>query len=312
MRQEMEKNDKIIIMGEDVSEPWCDGFGGTHGLEKQFGSHRVRNTPISECGFIGAAVGAAVAGLRPIPILMFNDFMGVAFDQIFNQMAKLRYMTGGKVKVPVVLRTTIGGGLSAAAQHSQCLYAILVHIPGLKCVTPSTPYDAKGLFITALRQEDPTVFFEHKYLYSRIKGHVPEEQYTIPLGLADIKREGSDVTIVGIARTVHMALEAASSLEKENISAEVVDPRTLKPLDKETILKSVKKTGRLVVVDEANPRCGIATDIAAIVADEGFDSLDTPIKRVTALDTPVPFSPPLEQSYLPDPQKIIETVKEIF
>lgn len=309
LRQEMERDPTVIVMGEDVGV-YGGIFGVTKDLIKRFGPERVIDTPISEAGFIGAGVGAAATGLRPVVELMFVDFFGVAMDQIYNQAAKMRYMFGGKIKVPITIRTTIGAGLSAAAQHSQVLYSIFAHVPGLKVVVPSTPYDAKGLLITAIRDDDPVMFFEHKMLYG-MKGPVPEEPYTIPFGQADVKREGSDVTIVATALMVHKALEAADLLAKEGVSAEVVDPRTIVPLDKEAIFKSVRKTGRLVVVDEDYDRCGFAAWIAAIVADEAFEYLDAPIKRVTTPTVPIPFSPVLERHILPDAEKIVKAVKAV-
>jgi pyruvate dehydrogenase E1 component beta subunit len=309
LRQEMERDSSIFVIGEDVGV--YEGiFGVTKGLFKKFGPDRVIDTPISEAGFIGLCVGAAIAGLRPVVELMFVDFFGVAMDQIYNQAAKLRYMTGGKAKIPLTIRTTIGGGLRAAAQHSQVLYSIFAHVPGLKVIVPSTPYDAKGLLISAIRDDNPKIFFEHKQLYG-IKGPVPEEPYTIPLGKADVKREGKDVTVVAAAYMVHEALKAAEKLEKEGISVEVIDPRTLVPLDKETILTSVKKTGRLVIADEDYDRCGFASWVASIVADEAFGSLKAPIKRVTTPNVPIPFSPPLEDEILPNATKIENAVKSI-
>jgi len=309
LRQEMERDSSIFVIGEDVGV--YEGiFGVTKGLFKKFGPDRVIDTPISEAGFIGLCVGAAIAGLRPVVELMFVDFFGVAMDQIYNQAAKLRYMTGGKAKIPLTIRTTIGGGLRAAAQHSQVLYSIFAHVPGLKVIVPSTPYDAKGLLISAIRDDNPKIFFEHKKLYG-IKGPVPEEPYTIPLGKADVKREGKDVTVVAAAYMVHEALKAAEKLEKEGISVEVIDPRTLVPLDKETILASVKKTGRLVIADEDYDRCGFASWVASIVADEAFSNLKAPIKRVTTPNVPIPFSPPLEDEILPNATKIENAVKSI-
>jgi pyruvate/2-oxoglutarate/acetoin dehydrogenase E1 component len=309
LRQEMERDSSIFVIGEDVGV--YEGiFGVTKGLFKKFGPDRVIDTPISEAGFIGLCVGAAIAGLRPVVELMFVDFFGVAMDQIYNQAAKLRYMTGGKAKIPLTIRTTIGGGLRAAAQHSQVLYSIFAHVPGLKVIVPSTPYDAKGLLISAIRDDNPKIFFEHKQLYG-IKGPVPEEPYAIPLGKADVKREGKDVTVVAAAYMVHEALKAAEKLEKEGISVEVIDPRTLVPLDKETILTSVKKTGRLVIADEDYDRCGFASWVASIVADEAFGSLKAPIKRVTTPNVPIPFSPPLEDEILPNATKIENAVKSI-
>ncbi len=322
MRQEMRRDPKVILMSEDVAgganvehlqgdEAWGGVLGVTKGLVKEFGRDRVLDTPISESAFIGAAVGAAATGLRPIVELMFAGFMGVCFDQILNQGAKLRYMFGGKAKVPLVIRTIHGAGFRAAAQHSQVLYSLFTHIPGLKTVVPSTPYDAKGLLISSIRDDDLVVFFEDITL-GGMKGPVPEEPYTIPLGKAEVKRPGTDVTIVAMGKMVHRALQAAEELQQHEKSAEVIDPRTLSPFDEETILASVKKTGRLVVVDESHPRCSMATDIAALVADKGFDFLNGPIKMVTAPHTPVPFSPTLEDHYLPNPQKIMNAALALF
>ncbi|GAA3324477.1 hypothetical protein GCM10020331_052500 [Ectobacillus funiculus] len=251
---------------------------------------------------MGAAMAAASTGLRPIAELMFNDFIGSCLDEVLNQGAKFRYMFGGKAQVPVTIRTMHGAGFRAAAQHSQSLYALFTSIPGLKVVVPSTPYDAKGLLLAAIEDNDPVIFFEDKTLYN-MTGDVPEGYYTIPLGKADIKRIGSDVTVVAIGKQVHTALTAANQLAAKGIEMEVIDPRSLSPLDEDTILGSVAKTSRLIILDEANPRCSIATDIAALVADKGFDTLDAPIKRITAPHTPVPFSPPLEDLYLPTPEK---------
>ncbi len=322
MRQEMRRDPRVILMGEDVAgganvehlqgdDAWGGVLGVTKGLVKEFGRERVLDTPISESGFIGAAVGAAVTGLRPIVEMMFVGFMGVCFDQILNQGAKLRYMFGGKAKVPLVIRTIYGGGYRAAAQHSQVLYSLFTHIPGLKTVVPATPYDAKGLLISSIRDDDLVIFFEDITL-GGMKGPVPEEPYTIPFGKADLKRPGTDVTIVAIGKMVHRALKTADELQKQGKSAEVIDPRTLSPFDEEMVLESVKKTGRLVVVDESHPRCSMATDIAALVADKGFDYLNGPIKTVTAPHTPVPFSPTLEDHYLPNPQKILEAALALF
>jgi pyruvate dehydrogenase E1 component beta subunit len=309
LRQEMERDPNVFVIGEDVGV-YGGVFGVTKGLFEKFGPDRVIDTPISEAGFIGLCVGAAIAGLRPVVELMFVDFFGVAMDQIYNQAAKLRYMTGGKAKIPLTIRTTIGGGFRAAAQHSQVLYSIFAHVPGLKVIVPSTPYDAKGLLISAIRDDNPKIFFEHKKLYG-IKGPVPEEPYTIPLGKADVKKQGKDVTVVAVAWMVHEALRAAENLEKEGISVEVIDPRTLVPLDKETILNSVKKTGRLVVADEDYDRCGFASWVASIVADEAFGYLKAPIKRVTTPNVPIPFSPPLEDEVLPNAAKIENAIRSI-
>lgn len=322
MRIAMREDPTVILMGEDIAggamvdhlaneDAWGGPMGVTKGLVQEFGRDRILDTPITEAGFIGAAVGAAATGLRPIAELMFVDFFGCCMDQIFDQGAKLRYMFGGKARCPVVIRTQIGAGVNAAGQHSGCHYSVFTHMPGIKTVIPSTPADAKGLLLTAIRDDDLVVFFENKVLYG-MKGDVPEGDEAIPFGVADVKREGSDITIVAISRMVHQALAAAEILSAEGIEAEVVDPRTLSPLDEETILESVAKTHHLLIVDEDNPRCGAATDIAAMVADKGFDTLDAPIKRVTAPHTPVPFSPPLENEYVPSPEVIASVVRDLL
>ena len=317
--QEMARDEDVVIMGEDVvggagTEGEMDAWGGvlgvTKGLWGKYGD-RIMDTPISESGFVGAAVGAATAGLRPVCELMFIDFMGVCFDQIYNQAAKFRYMFGGKAETPVVIRTMVGAGFRAAAQHSQCLYPMFTAVPGLKVVIPSNPYDAKGLLIQAIRDNDPVIFCEHKVLYT-VEGEVPEDSYTIPFGEADIAREGEDITVVALGRMVHQALEAAKTLSSDGISCEVVDLRTTSPLDEETILESVENTGRLVVVDEANPRCSIATDISALVAKKAFEHLNAPIEMVTAPHTPVPFSGALEDMYIPSPDSIVSAVKAVM
>jgi pyruvate dehydrogenase E1 component beta subunit len=318
LAQEMERDSNVILMGEDVSggtgspgetDAWGGPFGVTKGLSKRF-PRQVLDTPISESGFIGAAVGAAASGLRPVAELMFVDFMGVCFDQIFNQAAKFRYMFGGKATTPVVIRCMIGGGFRAAAQHSQILYNVFTHIPGLKCVVPSSPYEAKGLLIQAIRDDDPVMFFEHKMLYD-VEEDVPEGPYTIPFGEANVLREGKDVTIVALGRMVMLAMQAADALARESITCEVIDPRTTSPLDVDTILDSVENTGRLVVVDEAHPRCSMATDVAALVAQDAFDALKAPVQMVTAPHTPVPFSAALEDLYLPNADKIAVAVRKI-
>lgn len=319
----MRADERVILMGEDVAggalvphleEQKIEAIGGpfrvTKGCSIEFGRERVRDTPISENGFIGTGVGAAVTGLRPICELMFNDFLGYALDAVMNQAAKFRYMYGGKMQVPMVIRLPYGAGYGAGSQHSQTLYSMLTNIPGLKVVAPSTPYDAKGLLLAAIEDNDPVAFFESIPVYS-VKGEVPEKYYTIPLGKADIKRTGSDVTIVAIGNMVHKALEAAKELSIKGVEAEVIDPRTLSPLDEDTILSSVEKTSRLVVVDESNPRCSIAADIAAIVQHKAFDYLDAPIQCVNAPHTPVPFSKVLERLYVPGPKQIIKAVAEV-
>jgi acetoin:2,6-dichlorophenolindophenol oxidoreductase subunit beta len=318
LAQEMERDPSVIVMGEDNAggegapgedDAWGGVLGVTKGLYHKFPG-RVLDTPISESAFIGAAIGAATSGLRPVAELMFVDFMGVCFDQIFNQAAKFRYMFGGKAVTPVVIRTMYGAGLRAAAQHSQALYPVFTHIPGLKVVIPATPYDAKGLMLAAIRDDDPVMFFEHKTLYD-MTGPVPEESYTLPFGEANVVREGSDVTIATLGRMVHTSLAAAEELAGAGISCEVVDLRTTSPLDEDTILESVTSTGRLVVVDEATPRCSMATDIAALAASRAFGALRAPIGMVTAPHTPVPFSAALEDQYIPDAQRIVNTVKSV-
>lgn len=312
LAQEMERDESVIVMGEDnpgADDAWGGVLGVTKGLFRKFPG-RVLDTPISESAFVGAAIGAATRGQRPVAELVFIDFMGVCFDQIFNQAAKFRYMFGGNARTPVVIRTMYGAGLRAAAQHSQCLYPIFTHIPGLKVVVPSSPYEAKGLLIQAIRDDDPVIFCEHKALYDT-SGDVPEDSYTIPFGEANVVRDGGDVTIVAIGRMVAVAEEAAKELASNGIEAEVIDPRTTSPLDTGTILESVENTGRLVVVDEASPRCNLATDISALVAKEAFGSLRAPIEMVTPPHTPVPFSDALEDLYIPDAQKVLNAAKAV-
>ena len=317
--QEMERDSSVIVMGEDnvggsgspgAMDAWGGVLGVTKGLYGKFGD-RIMDTPISESAFIGAAVGAAACGMRPVAELMFVDFMGVCFDSMLNQAAKFRYMFGGKAETPVVIRTMYGAGFQAAAQHSQCLYSLFAHIPGLKVVIPSTPYEVKGLLIQAIRDNDPVIFFEHKALYG-MKGEVPEEPYTIPFGKANIVREGKDITIVALGRMVHMATQAAAALAKDGIEAEIIDPRTISPLDEDTILKSVEKTGKLVVVDESHQRCSMAADISAVVAQGAFNALTAPIKLVTAPHVPVPFNGALEKLYIPDAAKIEAAARSIL
>jgi len=309
LKQEMRRDPTIYVAGEDVGK-YGGIFGVTAGLLEEFGEKRVKDTPITESAIIGSAVGAAATGLRPVVELMFIDFIGVSLDQLYNQAAKMKYMFGGKAKLPLVVRTTCGAGMGAAAQHSQSLEAWFMHIPGLKVAMPSTPYDAKGLLITAIRDDNPVFFIEHKMLYG-IEGEVPEEPYTIPFGVADVKREGKDVTVVATAAMVHKALAAAEELAKEGIEVEVVDPRTLTPLDEEGIIASVKKTHRLVIVHEEVKRAGSGAEIAAVVAERAFDYLDAPIKRVAAPFAPVPFSPALESEFIPNEAKIVAAVKEV-
>lgn len=317
----MQSDPDVIVLGEDIAggggredqgieEAWGGIMGATKGLYKAFGPERVLDTPISEMGFLSVAVGAAATGLRPVAELMFMDFIGVALDPLLNQAAKLRYMFGGKARVPLTVRTSCGAGLRAAAQHSQTLYGMTAAIPGLKTVCPSTPADAKGLLLASIRDDDPVVFCEPKSLMFT-RGEVPEGDYEIPLGEAALVREGSDLSLVGVGKTVLVALEAAEVLAAEGTRAEVLDLRTLHPLDEEAVLATLAKTGRLVVIDEASPRCGIASDVAALCADRGFDDLDAPVKRVTAPHTPVPFSPVLEDAFIPSVERVLEAVREM-
>jgi pyruvate/2-oxoglutarate/acetoin dehydrogenase E1 component len=323
LAQEMTADERVVLFGEDIAggagrddvypeaaDAWGGPFGVTKGLLGRFGRRRVVDTPIAETGFIGASVGAAFAGLRPVAEMMYVDFIGTSFDQLLNQAAKLRYVYGGRVSIPLVVRTVTGGGFRAAAEHSQTLYSIFTHVPGLKVVAPATAYDAKGLLIGSIRDPDPVVFMEHKRLYM-VRGEVPEEPYEIPLGVARVAREGTDVTIVAVQKMVHTALAAADELEADGIRAEVIDPRSYSPLDTETILASVRRTGRLVIVDESHPRCSLATDIAALAAEFAFAALRAPIRRVTAPHAPVPFSPPLEDAYLPSVASVSAAVHEV-
>jgi pyruvate dehydrogenase E1 component beta subunit len=319
LAQEMRRDPTVIVMGEDNAgglgapgedDAWGGVLGVTKGLMPEFGRERVLDTPITESAFIGAAAGAAATGLRPVAELMFVDFMGVCFDQIFNQAGKFRYMFGGKAVTPLVVRTMYGAGFRAASQHSQCLYPIFTHTPGLKVVLPSSPYEAKGLMIQAIRDDDPVIFFEHKVMYDD-EEEVPDEPYTIPFGEANLTREGEDVTIVALGRMVGFANQVADTLEKDGISCTVVDPRTTSPLDRDTILECAEETGRVVVVDEASPRCGMAADISALIAENAFGALKAPIKMVTPPHTPVPFSPELEDLYIPNPEKIEAAVRAV-
>ncbi|WP_044895324.1 alpha-ketoacid dehydrogenase subunit beta [Bacillus alveayuensis] len=318
IRLEMERDPNVFVMGEDVGV-YGGIFGATEGLFQQFGPERVMDTPISETAFIGAAIGAAAEGMRPIVELMFVDFFGVCMDQIYNHMAKIPYMSGGRVKLPMVLMTAVGGGYSDAAQHSQTLYATFAHLPGMKVVAPSTPYDLKGMMISAIRDDNPVVFMFHKTLQGlgwmdqldASVGHVPEEAYTVPIGKAKVVREGTDITIVGIQMTTHHALEAAKKLEQHGIQAEVIDLRSLVPLDRETILQSIKKTHRLLVVDEDYLSYGMTAEIAAIAAEDGLYDLDAPVKRLAIPDVPIPYSRPLEQFVLPNADKIFNEAMKL-
>jgi len=309
LREEMQRDKSVFLLGEDIGRYWGGAFGVTKGLAEEFGDERVRDTPISESAIIGVGVGAAITGMRPVVEIMFGDLSALAMDQIANQAAKIRYMFGGQAKAPLVIRAPFGAGVNIASHHSQSLEAWFMHTSGLQVAVPSTPCDAKGLLKTAIRGNNPVFFVEHKLLYP-VKGMIPEEDYTIPFGVAHVKREGADVTIFATLYMVHKAMAAAEKLRKEGISAEVVDPRTLSPLDKITIVKSVKKTGRIVIVTEDCKTAGVSAEIAAVVVEEALDYLDAPIKRVAEPDTPIPFSPPLEQFVIPDEGSIIKAVKE--
>jgi pyruvate dehydrogenase E1 component beta subunit len=310
LREEMLRDERVFIMGEDIGRNWGGAFKVTKGLAEEFGDDRVRDTPISENAIVGAALGAAITGMIPVAEIMFGDLITLAMDQVCNQAAKMRYMFGGQTSVPLVMRSVFGGGKNLASHHSQSLEAWFMHTPGLKIAVPSFAYDVKGLIKTAIRDPDPVMFFEHKLVYDR-KEEVPDEEYLIPFGKARVHREGDDVTIWGTFLMVHKAIEAADELAKQGISAEVIDPRTLVPLDKKTLIDSVKKTGRLVLVTEETKTGATTAEIAAIVQEEAFDWLDAPIKRVNAPDTPVPFSPPLEQAFIPSKDSIISAVREI-
>jgi len=323
LREEMLRDETVFLIGEDIGVE--HGFGGpfgvTKGLAEEFGHERIRDTPISESAIIGVAIGAAMMGMRPVAEVQYGDFIFCAMDQVVNQAAKLRYMSGGQVKLPLVIRIPTGA-TGRGAQHAQSLEAFFIHAPGLKVVAPSTPYDAKGLLKTAIRDDNPVIFFEHKLLYGS-KGYrsekgglelasaVPEGEYLIPLGVADVKRKGDDVTMVAKLLMVHRSLAAAEKLQEEGISAEIIDPRTLVPFDKEMVVNSVKRTGRLVIVEEDTRIGGWGAEVSAVVAEEAMDHLDAPIKRVSAFDTPIPASPPLESYVIPSEQRIIETVREI-
>ncbi|HEX7736323.1 MAG TPA: alpha-ketoacid dehydrogenase subunit beta [Ktedonobacteraceae bacterium] len=309
LAEELRRDPRVFIMGEDVAEAGTP-FKVLSGLVEEFGPARIIDSPISEAGITGLGVGGAMTGMRPIIDLMFGDFIALAMDQIVNQAAKIHYMSGGKLKVPLVVRTTLGATRRTAAQHSQSLHAWVSHIPGLKVVLPSTPYDAKGLLKTAIRDDNPVVFFEDKMMY-QLKGPVPEGDYSIPFGVADIKRVGSDVTIVATSSMVQVALAAAEILEKLDISAEIVDPRTMYPLDKETMIASAKKTSRAIVIDEGYERYGVTAELAADIAEGAFYYLDAPVKRLGAMDVPVPFSPVLEDLTVPTPASVVEVAKTL-
>ncbi|MEM7359318.1 MAG: alpha-ketoacid dehydrogenase subunit beta [Pseudomonadota bacterium] len=319
LHQEMERDENIIILGEDISggagtpsgkqEAIGGIWGTTAGLLPKFGPERVIDTPISESAIVGAAAGASLNGKRAIAELMFADFIGVSFDQLYNQIAKFRYMFGGEVKCPVVVRMIYGAGMNSAAQHSQAMYSILTAIPGLKVVTPTNAADAKGLLTTAIRDDDPVMFFEHKALFTK-KCEVPDDEHLVPFGQANLVRSGDDITVVAIGRMVSFAEKAADKLAEEGVGVDLIDPRTLSPLDEDTIIDSVEKTGRLVVIDESPPRCSIASDLAGIVAQKAFSSLKAPIEQVTAPHTPIPFARELERGYVPSPPLIEARIRQ--
>lgn len=310
LREEMRRDRDIVILGEDVG--LAGGVRGvTKGLWQEFGEERVKDTPISEATIVGVGVGCAITGLRPVVEIMYSDFLGIAMDEVMNKMAKWRYMHGSALTVPMVLRTSCGGGFGGAAEHSQSLEALFMHIPGLQVVYPSTPHDAKGLLKTILRDNNPSLFFEHRLLY-RTKGEVPEGDFCLPLGKADVKRAGDDVTVVAVGLQVLNALSAAAKAQNEGVSAEVIDPRTLAPLDRGAILSSVEKTGRLVVVEEGVKTGGVGAEIAALVAEEGLEFLRTPVKRVAALDLPMPYSPTMEKYVLPSEEKILAALRAVM
>jgi acetoin:2,6-dichlorophenolindophenol oxidoreductase subunit beta len=309
LAEEMRRDPRVFVLGEDVAEAGT-AFKVLNGLVDEFGRERVLDTPISEAGFTGIAVGAAMTGMRPVVDIMFGDFIGLTMDQMVNQAAKVHYMSGGKWKVPMVMRATLGATRRSAAQHSQSLHAWLCHVPGLKVVLPSTPYDAKGLLKSAIRDDNPVVFFEDKMMF-RLKGPVPVEDYTIPLGVADIKREGDDITIDSTSSMVQIALGAAKMLEEYDISAEVIDPRTLWPLDEQTLINSAKKTSHVIVVDEGYGRYGATAELASVIAEGAFFDLEAPVKRMGAMHVPIPFSPPLEDATVPTEKTVFEAARAL-
>jgi pyruvate/2-oxoglutarate/acetoin dehydrogenase E1 component len=308
IKEEMTRDEAIFIIGEDIALPG-GSFSATRGLFEEFGERRVKDTPISESAIVGLAIGAAAQGLRPVVEIMFMDFLTVCMDQIVNQLAKMRYMFGGQYRLPVVIRTPCGGGLNAGPQHSQCLESWFAHIPGLKVVMPATPYDAKGLLKAAIRDDNPVLYIENKALYA-LKGEVPEEEYLVPIGKAEVKRRGRDVTVVATSRMVHQSLEGAETLVKEGVQAEVIDLRSIAPLDKETIFGSVERTSKLVIAHEAVKSFGIGAEISAMVCEEMIDCLDAPVIRVGAPFSPVPYN--LEKFYLPNSEDVVKAVKKVL
>lgn len=310
LAEEMRRDERVFIMGEDVAEAGTP-FKVLSGLVEEFGIERVRDTPISEAGFTGIGVGAAITGMRPVVDIMFGDFLTIIMDQLVNQAAKTHYMSGGKLRVPLVIRTTLGATRRSAAQHSQSLHAWVSHVPGLKVALPSTPYDAKGLMKTAIRDDNPVVIFEDKLMFQE-KGDVPEGEYTIPFGEADIKRTGKDITLVATSSMVQVSLKAAEQLAKDGIEAEVIDPRTTFPLDKDTLIRSAKKTSRVIVVDEGHERYGVTAELASVIAEGAFYYLDAPVKRMGAMDVPVPFSPVLEDLTVPTPESVAAAARALL
>jgi pyruvate dehydrogenase E1 component beta subunit len=308
--EEMRRDPKVVLMGEDVAEAGTT-FKVLTGLVDEFGKDRIIDTPISEAGFTGIGVGAAMAGMRPIVDIMFGDFLMIIMDQVANQAAKIHYMSGGKWNVPLVIRATMGATRRSAAQHSQSLHAWPSHIPGLKVVVPSTPYDAKGLFKAAVRDDNPVVIFEHKISYRKVKGPVPDEDYVIPFGVADVKREGSDITLIALSSMVQVALGAAKMLEEVGISAEVVDPRTTWPLDEKTLVESVRKTSRCIVIDEGYFRYGVTGELASVIQEQAFYDLDGPVRRLGAMHVPIPFSPPLEDATVPTERQVFDLARQM-
>jgi acetoin:2,6-dichlorophenolindophenol oxidoreductase subunit beta len=310
LAEELRRDPTVFLIGEDVAEAGTP-FKVTSGLVEEFGPERVLDSPISEAGITGIGLGAAMTGMRPVVDIMFGDFLTLVMDQLANQAAKAHYMSGGRLKAPLTVRTTLGATRRSAAQHSQSLHAWVSHVPGLKVALPSTPYDAKGLLKTAIRDDNPVVFFEDKMMFA-VKGPVPDEEYTIPFGVADVKREGEDVTIVATSSMVYVALDAAERLAEDGVSAEVVDPRTLVPLDRETLVASAKKTGRVLVVDEGHRSYGASAELAATVAEDSFYWLDAPVRRAAAMDVPVPFSPVLEDQTVPTPDLVVELSRALL
>jgi acetoin:2,6-dichlorophenolindophenol oxidoreductase subunit beta len=310
LAEEMRRDSTVCIFGEDVAEAGTP-FKVLSGLVEEFGTSRIIDTPISEAGFTGVAVGAAMTGMRPVADIMFGDFLTLVMDQMVNQAAKIHYMSGGKWKVPMVMRTTMGATRRSAAQHSQSLHAWFSHVPGLKVVLPSTPYDAKGLLKTAIRDDNPVMFFEDKMMHHKLQGPVPAEEYTIPFGVADVKRVGSDITLVGTSSMVQVALGAAELLEGAGISAEVIDPRTTWPLDEQTLIESARKTSRAIVIDEGYGRYGVTAEIASVIAQGAFYDLDKPVQRMGAMHVPIPFSPPLEDATVPTEQTVFAAARAL-